>query len=94
MHQVKPAHVGLGDWCSLDGARIVDHDVEAAEGRNGLVEGSLDLSLVAYIDRKRQRVAAGPGDLLRGSEDRARQLGMRLVGLRGDGNIGPVPRGA
>src|SRR5262245_24862695 len=38
MHQVEAAHVGIRDRRSLDGARIVDHDVDAAEGRDGLLD--------------------------------------------------------
>ena len=58
------------------------------------VDRGLHLRLVAHVDRERQRLAAGPGDLLGGGEDGARQLRVRLVGLGGDRDVGAVARGA
>ena len=94
MHQIEAAHVSISDWRALDGARIVDHDVEAAERCDGPLGRASHLRLVAHIDRDRQRISAGFDDLLSGGEDGAGQLRMRLVGLSGDDNIGAVARGA
>ena len=94
MHQVEPAHVGIDDRRSLDRARIVDHDVDAAEGRDGPLDRAFDLGLVAHIDNERERMSAGLGDFVRGGEDRAGQFRMRLVGLGRDGDVGAVARGA
>ena len=74
MHQVEAAHVGVGDRRALDRAGIVDHDIDAAEGRDRLLDRGLHLRLVAHVDHQRQGLAAGLGDLLGGGEDRARQL--------------------
>ena len=41
-----------------------------------------------------KRLAAGLGDLLGRGEDGARQLGVRRLGLGGDGDVGAVARGA
>ena len=82
------------DRRALNGARVVDHDIEPAEGRDGLLDRVFHLRLVAHIDHQGQRVAAGFGDLVGGGEDGARQLRMRLVGLGGNGDVGAVARGA
>ena len=93
MHQIEAAHVGIHDRRSLDGAGVVDHDIELAERRYGLVDRVFHLRLVANIDHQWQRLAAGLGDLVGGGKDGAGQLRMRLVGLGGDGNVGAVARG-
>ena len=41
MHQIEAAHVGLDDRRALDRAGIVDHDIDAAEGRDGLLDRGL-----------------------------------------------------
>ena len=92
LHQVVALHVGLGDRRARDGAGVVDHDVEAAERRDRLLDGGLDRVLVAHIDDERQRPAAGLLDLLGGGVDRAFELGMRRLGLGGDGDVGAVAR--
>jgi len=94
MHQVEAAHVGVNERSARDRARIVDHDVDAAEGGDRLLYGGFHLLLVAHVDHERQRRAAGRGDLLGGGEDGARQLRMRRVGLGGNGDVGAVARGA
>jgi hypothetical protein len=94
MHQVEPAHVGVHDRRSLDRARIVDHDVDAAEGRDGPLDRAFHLRLVAHVDHERQRMPASLGDFVSGGEDRAGQFRMRLVGLGRDGDVGAVARGA
>ena len=94
MHQVEAAHVGIHDRRSLHGARIVDHDVDAAKGRDGPLDRAFHLRLVAHIDHERQRMSAGLGDFVRGGEDGAGEFRMRLVGLGRDGDVGAVARGA
>ena len=94
MHQIEAAHVRIDHWRALDGARIVDHDVEAAERCDGPLDRAFHLRLVAHIDRDRQGISAGFDDFLGGGEDGAGQLRMRLVGLGGDDNICAVTRGA
>src|SRR6516162_3949670 len=54
MHQIKAAHIGIHDRRSLDGARIVDHDVDAAKGRDGPLDRAFHLRLVAHVDHERQ----------------------------------------
>ena len=62
--------------------------------RRGLGEGADYHRLVADVDGKRQRLAAGALDLLGGGVDRALQLRMRRFGLGRDRDIGAVARGA
>ena len=90
MHQVEAAHVGLRDRRELDGAGIVDHDIDAAEMRRGLVERGLHRRFLAHVDLQRQRAAAGLFDLGGGGVDGAFELGMRLDGLGGNRDIGAV----
>ena len=78
----------------LDGAGIVDADVDAAETLDGLCHGLGHLRFLADVAQHRQRLAAGLLDLLGGGIDRARQLRMRLGGLGRDRDIGAVARGA
>jgi len=89
-HQVVAAHVGRLDRGELDGAGIVDDDVEAAERLHSLVEGRLDRVLVANVAGDRKRLAAGLGDFRRCGVDCAFKLGMRCHRLGGDGDIGAV----
>src|SRR5947208_16319144 len=81
MHQVKTAHVGLYDRRALNGASIIDDDVEAAERCRGFLDRAFHLRLVARIDDERQRVSAGSGALYGGGEDSARKPELRLGGL-------------
>ena len=92
-HQIEALHVGLRGIGELDGAGVVDHDVEAAEMRHGLIEGRLHCGFLAHVDGERERVAAGLFDLGRGGVDGAFELGMRLDGLGGNGDIGAVGGG-
>jgi hypothetical protein len=80
--------------CELDGAGIVDHDIEPAEGRGRALDPILHRGLVPHVDHKRQRPAARLHDLLRRGVDGAGELGMRRLGLGRDGDIGAVARGA
>ena len=91
VHQVETLHVGLRRRRQADGAGVVDHDVEAAEGLDGFVDGVLDRLLVAHVHQKRQRLAARCFDLRRRRVDRARELGVRLGGLGRDDHVRAVP---
>ena len=93
MHQIEAAHVGLRNRRELDGAGIVDHDVDAAEARRGLVERGLHRGFLAHVDLQSQRPPAGFLDLGGGGVDGAFELGMRLNCLGGDGDIGAVGGG-
>ena len=92
MHEIEALHVGLRDRRERDGAGIVDHDVEAAEMRGGLIERGLDGGLVAHVDHEGERLAAGFFDFAGRGVDGAFQLGVRLDRLGGDGDIGAVAR--
>ena len=94
MHEIEAAHVGVGDGGARHRACIVDHDVEAAEARDRGIDGGLHLRLIAHIDNERQRLTACLRDLLRGGEDGAGELGMRLLGFGGDRDVGAVAGGA
>ena len=56
------------------------------------VERRLHRRFLAHVDDERQRLAAGLLDLGGGGVDGAFELGMRLDGLGGDGDIGAVAR--
>ena len=81
------------DRRELDGAGIVDHDIDAAEIARGRVDRGFHRGLVAHVDGERQRLAAGLFDRGGGGVDGAFELGMRLDGLGGDGDIGAVGGG-
>src|SRR5262249_41376566 len=94
VHEVVLLHrrrLGAGQ---VDGRGVVDQDVDAAEGLHGLLDRLGDLVLEADVDRERERLAAGRDDLLGSREDGARQLGVRIGGLRDDRDVGAVARGA
>jgi hypothetical protein len=93
VHQIVALHVRGDGVRERDGAGIVDADIEAAEGLHRLLDRRLHLLLEADIAGDGQRLAAGRFDLLGGGEDGAFELGMRLGGLGGDGNVGAVARG-
>jgi hypothetical protein len=96
VHEVVALHLGVQRVGERDRARVVDADVDAAEGRDALLDRGADLLLVADVADDRQRLAAGGGDLLGGAEDRPRQLGVRLGSLRREDDVGAVagePRG-
>jgi hypothetical protein len=93
MHQVVALHVGGGGRRQRDGAGVVDADVERAERLHRLGNGRLNLVLEADVAGDGKRLAAGLLDLLGSRKDRAFQLGVRLGGLGGDGDVGAVARG-
>src|SRR5260221_299151 len=64
VHQIDAAHVGLHDRRPLDGARVVDHDIESAESCDGLLDRAFHLRLVAHVDDDSQRVSAASCDLV------------------------------
>jgi hypothetical protein len=72
VHQIEALHVCRLRVGERNGARVIDHDVEAAEGRNGPFERLAHLPLVTHVDDERQRLAAGFLDFFRGRVDRAR----------------------
>jgi len=59
-----------------------------------LLDRVLHLRFVADVDDEGQRFAAGFADFLGRREDRPGQLGVRLVGLGGDRDVGAVARRA
>ena len=93
VHEIETAHVGLGNAGKLDGAGIIDDDVERTERRRSFVDRVLHRLFVAHVDHERQGAAARLLDLLGGAVDRAGELGMRRLGLGGDRDIGAVARG-
>ena len=61
--------------------------------RRGLIERGFHRGFLANVDLKRQRLAAGFFDRGGGGVDGAFQLGVRIDGLGGDGDIGAVGGG-
>src|ERR1700733_2154964 len=94
VHQIEPLHVDVGDGRELNGAGIVDDDIDAAEFCRGLVQRVAHHGLVADVDDEGQRLAASALDLFGGGIDGAGKFWMRLRCLRGDRDIGAVALGA
>ena len=94
LHQIVALDRRLERAGQIDGARVVDEDIDAAEGLDGPGDRVIDLGLLADVDLERQRLAAGRLDLLGRAVNGAGQLGMRLDGLGGDRDVGAVARGA
>ena len=94
VHQVEPLHVGGERAGQLDGAGVIDADVDAAEPLERLLHRLCDLRLLADVAQHRQRLASRRFDLVRRRVDRARQLRMRLRGLRRDRHVRAVLRSA
>jgi hypothetical protein len=92
VHEVEALHVRLGRLRQIDGAGVVDQDVDAAELLRGLRDGCGELGIVADVAKDRQPLAAGFVDLLGRGVDRAWELGMRLGRLGGNGDVRPVAR--
>ena len=90
MHQVEALHRRVERPGQIDGAGIVDADVDAAEGRHGLLDGRSHGGLVSYVDGYRQGPTAGVDDRLGRAVDRPRKLGVWAVGLRQQGDVGAV----
>ena len=92
-HEVEALQRRLEGAGQADGAGVVDQHVDAAEGGDGLLDGALDLRLVADVGGDRQGAAARALDLLGRGVDGARELRVRLGGLGGDHDVGAVRRG-
>jgi len=87
-------HRRFGRLGQEQGAGVIYQDVDAAEGIRRLCNGSLDLFLPAHVHGNRQRSATRRDDLVRHCVDRAGELGVGFICLRGDGDVGAVRRGA
>ena len=73
---------------------LLTQDVDAAELRDGRVDGRVHARLVADVADDRQRMTAGRLDFRRGGVDRSGKLRMRLGRLGRDDDIGAVARRA
>ena len=94
LHQVVALDGDRLDGREVDRAGVVDADVDASELVDHLLDRGLHALVVADIACDRQRFAAGRADLLGGRVDRALEIGMRLLGLGDDGDLGSVVRRA
>src|SRR6185369_656981 len=94
VHQIEAFYFRLLERCEGNGAGVVDAYIDAAEFRDRLLDGVLNLVLVTDIAGNRQRSSAGPFNLLSGRVDRTFQLRIRLRGLGGNCHVGPILRGA
>ena len=92
VHEIEPLDVGMLHVGEVDGAGIVDENVDAAERCDRSLNRARNLLLVADVDGERQRAAARGLDLGRRGMDRPRQLRVGQVGLGDHGNIGMVAR--
>ena len=90
VHEIELLHRQVLDWGEVDGAGIVDDDVDPPEGLNGLRDRLGDGFVAADVTDDRQGLAAGRLDLLGRSVDRALELRMGFRGLRQQRDIRPV----
>ena len=93
-HAVVDSHGCLQRPRQADRARVVDQDVDPAEGGDRLLDGRCDLVLCADVDDERQRPAPGLLDRACRRVDRSGKLGMWLGGLRRHDHVGAVAGGA
>ena len=94
MHQIEALHRRVERAGEADRRGVVDEDVDAAEALDRRGDRRVDLRFVADVGGDRERLAAGRFDIGGRRVDRARQLRMRLGGLRGDDDVGAVGGGA
>ncbi len=87
MHQVEALEGRLERARELDGARVVDQNVDAAEGSHALCDGSLDLVLAAHVHDAGESLAARLLHLLGRRVDRPRELGVWLGSLRSNDDV-------
>ena len=59
MHEVESLHGRRLRSRQVDGARVVDDNVDAAKLFHSLLDGALDAGLVAYIHNARQSLSPG-----------------------------------
>src|SRR3546814_3102352 len=81
VHEIVFLHVGNERAGQRDGAGIVDEDVDAAKGRDGLVDRGCQLIFVAQIAEDRQCLAAGLFDLFSRAVDRSEEHTSELQSL-------------
>ena len=94
-HQVEALHRRLERARQRDRARVVDQDVDAAEMLGAVFFAA---SATAFSSRMSTCIGSAlpPAASIsrRRGVDRAGQLRMRLIALRGDRDVGAVARGA
>ena len=93
-HQIEPLCRRLLDAAERQRAGVVDADIDAAERGDRCLDGARDLVLEADVARQRQRAAARRLDLGDRRVDSAFELGVRLLRLGDDGDVGAVTRRA
>ena len=93
-HQVVALHRRVERAARVDGAGVVDQDVDATEARDCLGHRGRDLRLVAHVEYQRQRLSASRFDLRCSGVDGAGQarIGLRRLGRYDD--VGAVACGA
>ena len=94
MHQIETLHVEFVDAAQIDGAGVVDQNIDAAKGFDGFLHRRLDLIVEADIAGQRQRLAAGRFNLRRRRIDRAGDLGIFRNAFRRNGDLCAIARGA
>ena len=93
MHEIKAAHGDLRRGLKLEGACIIDHDIDAAELRRCFGERTLHHCFLAHVDHEWQRLAAGALDLLGHGVDRAFELRNRFRRFGRDRDVRAITRG-
>ena len=84
VHEVVALHVGILGIGELDGAGVVDENVDAAEFLDSLSDGLGDAGFVADIDDEGEGLAASGDDFFGCGENRAFEAGMRFGCFGGD----------
>jgi hypothetical protein len=93
LHEVEALHLEVPHRRQVDGAGVVHHQVDAAEALHRLGHRGVHGVGVADVSDDRERLAAGRLDLLGGGVDRARELRVRLGGLRHERDLHSVAGG-
>jgi hypothetical protein len=94
VHEIEAAHGGGKRAGEADGAGVVDEDINAAEGLDGLGHGLVNLLVGTNVHGAGQSFAAGRLEFSGGGVNSARELRVGLDGLGGDNDVGAVARGA
>ena len=79
MHQIEALHLERVDPAQIDGAGVVDEDVDPAKAGDGLTDRRLHLILEANVTGDGERLSARRFDLGCGGVDRARNSRISVM---------------
>ena len=94
MHQIVALHGSLKRSGQVDGARIVDENIDSAKGLDGFIDGRLDQLFVTNVYDTGQCFAASRFDLFGSGLDGSIEFRVRFGSFSCDGDIGTIACGA